>query len=768
MTANFYKRILQGGVIASLATVFLVFPTLLFPYITSKQLVFNILTEALLLIWGVFIWKFPAYRPKKSLITWGTLAFFGALILSCFNSVDPVLSFWGDAERMLGVFHVTHFFFLYLIIISVFRTWADWKILFQSSIVIASFVSLRSIFGNEATKAATTIGNTAYVSGYLIFNLYFAALLFFKEKSRSWRWLYALPALIMLIAFNNARTSGAIIGLGTSILLVIFLVGVFHQSKKIKIAAWSGFLIALAAVIFIFSNTQADWFQRNERLRNLTTQKITFQTRLISWKAAVKDFPNHPVLGVGFGNYAAVFDKYFDAKFYDFTTSETYFDRAHNNIIEIASTTGLVGLVAYLSIFMAVAYYLFKLLRTDKHNLEPLVIIGLFAAYFIQNLAVFDSLVTYIGLMISLAYVYYLTNPGEERVSKNDNNLRIYIISAVALFSFILLISGSFAALISSFMLLLISVIAIYFYFGSEQAEGEEKKVPEFTALGILFVIFLLLTSRFNIAPWQSFADTITGYSQIAQGNVLEGVETYKRAFSHMTPLDRDSKTAFMNSIVANPNMVINLAPEKSKEVADFAISVAKDNLKYSNSDSLMYLQLAQMYSVGASLNIKDQVALNNYYQEALNAIDKAIMISPQRMPVYFMKANILISRAEYQEAIKTLNESVQFNPNFGEVYCHLYKTYDLAGDNKNAAANADKCVDLNALQSLGMSKSFLALMDSYYQKKDYTRTLIMAKQLVVFQPENPQAWGLLAQIYRESGDETNAALAEQKANSLQ
>ncbi|MFZ2310926.1 MAG: O-antigen ligase family protein, partial [Patescibacteria group bacterium] len=300
MTANFYKRILQAGIILSLATVFLVFPTMLFPYITSKQLVFNILSEALLLIWLVFIWKFPAYRPQKSLITWGLAAFFGALVLSCFNSVDAALSFWGDAERMLGVFHIAHFFILYLVTISVFRTKEDWALLLQSSVIIATFVSLRSFFGDTTVnKAASTIGNTAYVSGYLIFNIYFAALLFFKEHNKTWRWLYALPVLVMLIAFNNAHTSGAIIGLGVSILLVVFLIGVLHESKKLKIAAWSLLVVAVALIIFVFSNSDAVWFKNNPRLMALTTQKVTFQTRLISWKAAAQDFKNHPVMGVG-------------------------------------------------------------------------------------------------------------------------------------------------------------------------------------------------------------------------------------------------------------------------------------------------------------------------------------------------------------------------------------------------------------------------------------------------------------------------------------
>lgn len=766
MTANFYKRLLQAGVILSLATVFLVFPTLLFPYITSKQLVFNILSEALLLIWLVFIWKFPTYRPKKSFITWGLLAFFGALILSCFNSIDPVLSFWGDAERMLGVFHILHFLIIYLVMISVFRTKEDWTILLQSSVIIATFVALKSFFmPAEMNKAASSIGNTAYVSGYLIFNIYFAVLLFFKETDKLWRWLYALPTLLMLIAFSNAHTSGAIIGLGVSVLLVIFLIGVLHKSKKIKIAAWSFLVIAIAVITFIFSNQNASWFQNNERLKALTTQKSTFQTRLISWKAAARDFKNHPIMGVGFGNYAGVFDKYFDAKFYDYSRGETYFDRAHNNLIDLVSTTGLVGLVAYLSIFVAVAYYLIRSLWHNPRQVESLILIGLFTAYFIQNLAVFDSLVTYVGLMMALAYVYSLNNQVAE--VKINKNLAIYVLSIVALFSLVLVIANSFGGMLTSYVLLGLGLVAIYLSFSHDDSSETEKKMPEFTMLTIFALLFLMLTSRFNIAPWQAFSGTINGYRQIAQGNVTEAFVAYKDAFSHNTPLDRDGKTALINSIITNPETIYNLDPVQGRELTDYVISLAEENVSNNLQDSLMYLQLAQVYSVGASLKLTDQKALDNYYQRALEAIDKSIMNSPQRIPVYFMKANILLSRKNYAEAINALNEAARFNTNYSEVYCHLYKIYDLTGDKVQAKINGDKCVESTDLASLGMSKSFLNLMDTYYKAKDYTHTLIMAKQLVVFQPENSQAWGLLGQVYSDMGDEANAKLANDKAEIL-
>jgi Lipid A core - O-antigen ligase and related enzymes len=702
MTSKFYQRFLQIGVIASLLTVFFVFSDLLFPYITSKQLSFNILTEFLLLIWGVFIWKFPAYRPKKSLMTWGIVAFLIAILYSCSYSVDPALSFWGDAERMLGVFHIVHFFFLYLIMISVFKSYEDWQILFGSSIIIATIVSIIGLSGNPYS----TIGNTAYVSGYLIFNLYFCALLFYRAGKKAWRWFLSIPVILMLWEFTHTHTSGAIIGLGISVLLIIFLIGVLHKNKKIKIAAWGTLVVAITALVLIFSQQNAAWFQ-NSFLKNLTAQKTTFQTRLVSWEAAGKDFHNHPWLGVGFGNYASVFDRYFDAKFYNYSRGETYFDRAHNNLIDIVSTTGVIGLLAYLSIFVAVAIYLLRLIKRKPGDFEPLILIGLFAAYFIQNLAVFDSLVTYIGLMISLAYIYYLINPETEKVA--------------------------------------------------------EKKVPEFSALVVGLILVLILTNYCNLRPWRTFQGVINGYSAVSAGQVMEGMAIYKTAFADSTPLDRDGKTAFINSLIGSANALSKLSVKDQKEVVTYAITLAKENVSNNPQDSLMQLQLAQTYSLAYNLLDSDE-----YYNNALKAVDAAIAASPERIPVYFMKANILISKQKYDEALMVINSTIEFNPEFPDAYCQLYRVYNIKKDTKNAWVNGDKCIDLNGAETLGMSKDFLTLLNHYYvETKDWNRALVMAKQLTVFQPSNDQAWSLLSEVYGAMGDVANSKSAAFEASIL-
>ena len=115
MPQKFYTWVLKGGVLLAFIVPFFVFNDLLFPYITSKQLPFNILIEILSVFWFALIVKYPAYRPTKNYITYGMLAFFAALTISAIIGVDFNLSFFGDVERMLGVFGLFHFLMLYFI-----------------------------------------------------------------------------------------------------------------------------------------------------------------------------------------------------------------------------------------------------------------------------------------------------------------------------------------------------------------------------------------------------------------------------------------------------------------------------------------------------------------------------------------------------------------------------------------------------------------------------------------------------------------------------
>lgn len=727
MSEKTYLRLIRGGLIASLVIILFVFKGLLFPYITSKQLSFNILIEILFALWLVFVLRYPAYRPRHNFITWGLLAYFLVILVSCFTGVDFDLSFWGDAERMLGFFHLFHFFLFFLMIITVFRKWSDWRFFFQASVAVATLVSLVGLFG---ANSYSSIGNTAYVSGYLIFNIYFIILLFFRSSSRFGRWFYSLPLLIMFLEFKGMHTSGAIIGLGVSLLLLVLLLGLAHEQKKVRRWSLIAFLGAVLIIIAVFSQSQSAWFQ-SSFLRNLTSQKATFQTRLISWKGAAADFPAHPWLGTGFGNYAIIFDRHFTSDFYNHTVGDTYFDRAHNNLIDIASTTGVFGLLTYLSIFVAAAYYLIREFRANGgransntpaglNNIEIIVIVSLLAAYFIQNLAIFDSYSTLIGLMMTLGFIYWLD------------------------------------------------------FRRSAQPEASKKLViksesGEIIVLVVLLIAAFIFSNHYNIKTWKMFNQSIDGYAEIMSGKLLTGLNNYEQAFSDR-PLERDARVTLINVIAGSPDILGTVSLQKAESALEYAISLAEKNVAYNSEDSVMQLQLAQILDAAARFYYGDQEKFAYYSGRSLAAIDAAIAASPQRATTYFLKSQIQLLAGDQEGAIASTEYGISLNPKYYEGHCRLSQTYLFlvnAGDVSYAAKakpELDACLDQGGLDSVS-SLNFLKLgINLYTEAGEYEKALLLSERLAQMSGGDSEIWYNLAKIYFVMGKSNEAERAAAQA----
>ncbi|MFH0955615.1 MAG: O-antigen ligase family protein [Candidatus Falkowbacteria bacterium] len=742
MPLKTYFIILKTGVYLSFLSVFLVFSNLLFPFITSKQIYFNILIEILTLIWLALIIEYPAVRPKKSWITFGLLAYFSALFVSSLCSVDFNLSFWGDVERMLGLFHVVHFFFFYLIIITVFRDWRDWRNLFLVSIAAATGVCLYSLF----KIPYATIGNTAYVSGYAIFNFYFALILFFRQtgrqKTKAEFWLVGAPflavALIMFLVLGVTNTRGAYVGLGVSLLLCFVLYAFYSQSKKIKIYSLAVAVLGVALVALVFSFPKSNFVQNTPILRTMvqiSSQHVTFQTRLISWRAALKDLRNHPFLGTGYGNFSVTFDKYFEPTFYTYTASETYFDRAHNNLVDIASTAGLISLLAYFSILAAVFYYLFKGKRQGRiSNNEFILLTCLLAAYFIQNLVVFDSLVTYISLMLVLGYVYWLINPVKSGFAGPDSNREFNRVN------------------------------------GSEEEEfvssgGINNK--QLAVIVVVGLVILSITYQYNIKVLEMLDGTINGQIKFSQGDIAGAIDEYKKALSLNTPLDRDSRASLINSTNSQQEALAALDKAKAKEIVDYVISLAEANVKLNPSDSMMQMQLAQILNTAVAINQDDQNKFSFYSNRALEAIDESIKASPERITIYFSKAQIYITRNDKDKAIETLKYAVSLNEKYSESVCYLAKLQIYFQQEEEGFKALDKCLDLGGVGNLNPADFIKVVLNYYSEKDDQPRMIILYERLTQLEPANAKIWVNLSLLYAQAGEKDKAISAAEKAGEL-
>jgi len=674
MQPKTYLAILKYGLYSSFLTFFFLFSSLLFPYITSKQISFNILMEVLAVFWVLLIVTYPEYRPKRNYLTWGILAYFLAVAVSAIFGVDFNLSFWGNAERMLGLFHLLHFFLFYLILITVMRTQEDWNRLFDVSIATAVAIT---IYGLMKAYPASTIGNAAYVAGLMIFNFWFALWRIFSCQDWWQRSIYILAAFLVMVGFVKADISGAqaglVIGLGVMGLVFFFV----QKSKKIKIIGGlvMALLVSLLVILFAFrSNPVFDNTKMGEMLRAFSSNNVTLNTRLISWHAAWLDFHNHPILGVGHGNYATIFDKYFTPNFYNYTPNETYFDRAHNNIVDIVSTTGLLGLLAYLSIFVAVFYYLIKAFKQKKINTWQLAtLLGLIMAYFVQNLAVFDSMVTYVSLFALLGFVYYLYH--QDQMTEIN---------------------------------------------AKKSAISDEKELGLWV---IMIIVALIFINRFNVRGFQMLSGTIDGYQYVANGQIVAGTDLYKKALAKEAGYNRDSRGSLINLISGNPRALLSLPREDANNVLAYVVGLADKSVNYNPNDSLLETQLAKIANIAARFNYEDMTKFNDYSSISVSAIEAAIAASPDRFPLYYLQSEIYMTRGEKDKGVAALKKAIELKPDYAEGHCNLAKLYFFFKDYDPAYNEAWTCAKMDGINLLGTGDLVNKTMEYFRGKGDKEST---------------------------------------------
>jgi len=714
MSQPWYRFILKLGTYASLASLFLLNKHFYFPYITSKQLYFNILIEVLAVVWLAYLWKYPADRPKKSWITRGWLAYLAVVLLTCFTGIDFNLSFWGDLERMLGWFPLFHFFLLYLIAITAFRNWRDWQPLLITMSGAGVLLSLIGVFQNYN---ASMLGNAAYMGTITLMAIFI--IIFLIGRSRNW--LLALPywfaLAILAIGFVRADISGAYAGLAAGLVCYGVTMSLLSRSKKVRRWGWFSIGAFVAIVGLIFSLRWSETFNNSQLgkvFRDFSLSNPTLNTRLLSWQYAWKDFPEHWLLGTGYGNYSLVFDRQFTGKFYDFGKGEDYFDRAHNNIVEIATTTGSLGLLAYLFMFVWAMIYLIKAYQHKKLELpEFAAMFSLMIAYFVQNLALFDCLASYLYFMLILAFI---NNAYRQPTTVRQEN------------------SGW---------------------------EGKEMIVFVVGGLAALWVIWLT-----NVSTIKMLGKTIDGIIAVNQGQAYQALALFKEAEAAQSPLVRDGRSAMINAYIGGSYYLEQLPGSQLTEIISYVDQQSTKNINYNPKDSYLNMQRAQF------LSLASQVSRNNlsagYAKDGLKAAEQAIENGYDHVLPHYVKAQLLSDLDQPDEAIAELKATLKISEKYWDTFCHLSRMQLNRGvDKEEAYSHLDRCLEEGGARLLGAGNYFNEAIKYYQDKKDTIKLIMLTEQLARIYPQGAEVWLRLAQLYQEQGILDGAYQAAQQAVQL-
>ena len=366
------KDILKGAVFFGLFLIPLltlyVANGMFFPYITGKNFVFRIIVEIVTAAWILLALYDVDYRPRFSWILATFGAFMAVMLVANLRAEHFVTAFWSNFERMDGYITLIHVFLYFIVLGSTLRTQKAWTYFFHTSVVVAGFVALNGLSQLSAAnvRVDSTLGNAAYMAVYMLFHIFILLYLSLQTKVTPYRVVYGLLGLLFVYVLLQTGTRGTALGLMAGMLTTVVYIALFAtRFKQVQKYAF-GSLIALLVLLagFVAARDSA-FIQNNGALARIANISVSHDlvTRGQIWGEAIKGVEERPLLGWGQGNFNYVFNKYYDPRLYG---QEQWFDRTHNIIFDWLIAGGILGLLSYLSIFAALAYYL--VVRPLRHR----------------------------------------------------------------------------------------------------------------------------------------------------------------------------------------------------------------------------------------------------------------------------------------------------------------------------------------------------------------------------------------------------------------
>jgi O-antigen ligase len=173
----------------------------------------------------------------------------------------------------------------------------------------------------------------------------------------AWRWVAVLAAVLLLGAVGILQTRAVYLGLGAGFLVAFCTVAAFHRS--LGLPPWSKTL-AVTAVVFlmgaiaVFAVAAHEANPVAERLRSILADrsKNAGGGRPAVWLMTLEMARDHPLTGVGAGNFAVRLHDYFDVDDPEFSHLHPNWLQPHNDFLWVLAEKGLPGLISFAGIFV--------------------------------------------------------------------------------------------------------------------------------------------------------------------------------------------------------------------------------------------------------------------------------------------------------------------------------------------------------------------------------------------------------------------------------
>ena len=657
-TTKVLERVIIFGIFVTPFIPIIVTPSLFFPFITGKNFLFRVVVEIITAAWLILAIHSPEYRPKKSAVFWAFLALAATMLVSTFIGADPFRSFWSNFERMEGYITLIHLFAFFLVAASVLFRRNVWNLLLKTTLGVSVYISLYGVLqllgfltiNQSGVRLDGTLGNAAYLAIYCVFAIFFAGILATREKgvriSKEAMWwsvgvlgfalllfllsltqttisspvlaalvgsfiavlgvaavvlakkysvsfIYAAIAILNFVVLYYTATRGALLGFAAGIILMAIVVLIGRKGSKViqRSALWLIIIVAIGAGGF-FALKNTSFVQKSPVLSrfasiNLSDSETT--ARFYIWNMAWQGFLEKPVFGWGQENFNLVFNKFYAPQIY---SQEQWFDRTHDIFFDWLVTGGIVGFTAYFFLFGATLWLIWK--NAEISFTEKTLFTGLFAAYLVNNIFVFDNITSLVVYVMILAYVSGISGKPFRKM-------------------------------------------------GSAESAVSEKSTMR-VVMPIVIIVFAGVVYFVNWPGYATSRAIIGALTAVSENSASSSVPYFEKAASY-DALGREEVT---EQIVENaPSIVNSSADLPSKQAfATFAQGIVARQLSQTPSDAREWLFAGNFYATLGESNLAEA------------AYQKSVTLSPNKQTILFSLGSQYIQEKKYDQAFAVFKQA--------------------------------------------------------------------------------------------------------------
>ena len=681
-------------IFSSLLTPFIVSSSTIFPFEVGKGVMMRILIELALIfyLWFLLLEK-PSLR-KGGLLFWSVLIYLGVLILTTTTSINPYRSFWGDLGRMEGVFTILHTGAIFFILVGL--QWGEkvWLKFLGFSVAVSLLVGLGELIGDKPIF----FGNPAFLAVYSLFNLFFAGIILVKAKSWAWQVFGLLGLIINLIVPLVVANRGVLLGLGVAVLVMSFLFSLLSRQRIVKLISLAIVVLVIIGVGFVFLVRGSSLVERLpsaiQKFARIGVNDPSTQTRLIALGVSFDAFKEKPVLGWGPEQFKVAYNKYFNPK--HLTYEQTWFDRAHNKVAEVAVNQGIVGLISYLAIFAIAILNLVKLTRKNGINEQEIfmavILIGLIIAYFVQNLFLFDTPVSYLMLFSSLGFINFLIQGSFESNKKFPKSKQLSLVSimGVVVASFILVV-------------LIFSVNVRIF------------KVAQLTQRGI--------NSPYQEDTYSAFS-TALAKKTYAQQDVLKEAAQFLLIGNHTSSVEWE-------------------------KTFNLVTSQLEDFLQREPNQAQLSLLLGKLYNERSLLD-------ETMIEKARLTLQKSLTLVPLRPEVYTELGLVEFNQSNQNAALRLFQKAIDLNPRNPKAHWDYGLALFIAQMSDEGLLEIERAIELGYDWKI-IPAEVDNLIEIYENFKLHDKLIDAYSILVQHNPQNAEYKFKLAQAYAKIGNNKKA-----------